>query len=320
MLNWWIVAAVMFLVATMTVVASVLRVVLSRSSGITPGESFRPDRYDLNNLMTRLGMTEEDVRNFTAPVYREVRIPKRTGGTRLLEIPDRQTLALQRRILRRLLTRLKAHQCAVGFEQGLSIVDAARPHTGKEVVIRIDIRRFFESTSSDRVMEWLRSIGWDAPSAEFLTAIVTWQGHLPQGAPTSPRLSNLVNARLDAALEELAGRFNGDYTRYADDITLSFNTRSGRKVRGIIQVVRRLLKQAGYQMHGKKTRVLRKHQRQIVLGLTVNEKVSVPRHIRRRLRAIRHHVSAGRSATMSAAQLQGWTSYESMVEQNSSEL
>lgn len=278
---------------------------------------FQADRYGLSDLMARLGLTAADVERFTAPRYRQVQIPKRGGGVRLLEIPDDQTLQMQRKILRRLLAGLKCHRSVTGFERGRSIVDAASPHVGKRVVIRIDIRRFFESTTAERVSEWLRQLGWDADATAFLVTMLTHNGHLPQGAATSPRLSNLVNARMDSGLAKLARRFKGDYTRYADDITLSFNLRSGRRVRGIIQVVRRILKRAGYEMHGRKTRVLRRHQRQNVLGLTVNDKVALPRQLRRRLRAVRHHLRTGREATLTPAQLQGWTAFEQMVEARS---
>lgn len=315
-MGWWIAGIVLLLL----VVRAFIRIALPSDAVIQALKQIRnypPDRLGLQDLIKRLDLSPEEVQNFAAPVYREVKIPKRGGGVRTLEIPDSQTLVIQRRILQRVLNGLLCHDAAVGFEQGLSIVDAARPHVNKKVVIRIDIRRFFESTTAERVTEWLRNIGWDANAAAVLTTMMTCKGHLPQGAATSPRLSNLVNARLDQGLQNLADTFNGDYTRYADDITLSFNLRSGRRIRGIIQVVRRILKQAGYEMHGRKTRILRKHQRQQVLGLTVNSKVAIPRHIRRRLRAARHRVATGGSSTFTAAQLQGWNSYERMVAEQS---
>lgn len=272
-----------------------------------------PDKFNLTDLFARLGMTPDEIQQIAAPEWREAYIPKRNGGTRRLEIPDPKTLSMQRRILRRVLSRLKCHPAAVGFESGLSIVDAAAPHVGMRVVIRIDIRNFFESTTRQRVEEFLRSIGWDNDATTFFLMMVTHNGHLPQGAATSPRLSNLVNARLDAGLQRVAEQFGGKYTRYADDITLSFNTRSSTKIRGIIQIVRRILKRAGYEMNGRKTRVLRSHQRQTVLGLTVNAHVAVPRATRRRLRAARHRLATTGHSTYTAAQLQGWDSFERMV-------
>ena len=188
----------------------------------------------------------------------------------------------------------------------------------QQIVIRIDIQRFFESTSAERVEQYFRHIGWNDDAVQFLMTMVTWNGHLPQGAATSPRLSNLVNARLDTALQKVAQRFHGDYTRYADDITLSFNFWSGRKARGVVQIVRRALTQAGYRMNGRKTRILRRHQRQHVMGLTVNKEVSISRAKRRQLRAARHRHSLGQEATMSVSELKGWDAFQQMVEQQRS--
>lgn len=303
----WVIAGIVILIAAL---------VAFRSSPFTSAgrkRSYVPDRYDLNELFTRLGLTPEEIQDLATPQWREVQIPKRSGGVRRLEIPDPKTLAMQRRILKRVLAKLKCHAAALGFEPSCSIVDAAAPHVGKRVVIRIDIRNFFESTSEETVGKWFRSIGWDADATKFLLTMVTYNGHLPQGAATSPRLSNLVNSRLDAGLERVAEHFRGHYTRYADDITLSFNTRNSTKVRGIIQIVRRILKRAGYEMQGKKTRILRSHQRQSVLGLTVNQKVGIPRSTRRRLRAARHRLAKTGEATYTAAQLKGWESFEKMV-------
>lgn len=306
---WWIVA---FLVAMM---APRLNVSLRRQLRHAYRRwKYRPDRYDLNKLARWLGLAPAGLRDLPSPAYREARIPKRDGGFRTLEIPDPQLLLFQRTLLRRVLSGLRCHESAIGFEAGLNIVDAARPHTGKAVVIRIDIEKFFESTTEQRIRAWFRSIGWNEEAAAILTRQVTCGGHLPQGAPTSPRLSNLVNAAMDQSFANLAQDFEGSYTRYADDITLSFDIDCGQQIRGIIQSVRRILKTFGYRLQDRKTRILRSHQRQSVLGLTVNQTVGIPRATRRRLRAARHRAAAAQAEpTFSPAQLQGWESFERMV-------
>ena len=311
----WIAAGV---VCALLLAVWVFSGAVKNSSGGDSKRSGRTRNLDLRELIDRLALTESDVQSISVPEYHEVHIPKSGGGTRRLEIPDARTLAMQRRILHRLLGRLRCHPAAVGFEPGLSIVDAAQPHTNKRIVIRIDIQRFFESTAAERVEQYFRHIGWNDDAVQFLMTMVTWNGHLPQGAATSPRLSNLVNARLDTALQKVAQRFHGDYTRYADDITLSFNFWSGRKARGVVQIVRRALTQAGYRMNGRKTRILRRHQRQHVMGLTVNKEVSISRAKRRQLRAARHRHSLGQEATMSVSELKGWDAFQQMVEQQRS--
>lgn len=309
----WIPAVVVL--GLLLLIWGVLRLSAPRGVTETAGapRSEKPE-LNLGDLIQRLALTPEDVQAISAPIYREVHIPKSNGGTRRLEIPDDNTMAMQRRILHQLLAKLKSHPAAAGFETGRSIVDAAAPHTNKRIVIRIDIEKFFESTSAERVGEYFRYIGWDDSAVQFLLTMTTHDGHLPQGAPTSPKLSNLANARVDAALLKVAERFHGHYSRYADDITLSFNFRSGRKARGIVQIVRRVLLQAGYRMNSRKTRIMRRHQRQHVMGLTVNEHVALPRRRRRQLRAARHQLSRGLPASFSVNELQGWTAFEKMVE------
>lgn len=277
------------------------------------------DRLNLTELSRGLSVPLEELLECT-PGYQVANIPKPRGGTRRLEIPDARTKALQRTIHRRLLRALSAHPLACGFEEGTSVVDAARPHENRNSVVKLDIRRFFESTTEQRVCDWFEGIGWQPDAAALLTKLTTHEGHLPQGAPTSPRLSNLVNASLDEALYRLAKDHGGVYTRYADDITMSFATSRGRVLRGIIQAVRRILRSYGYSMHGgRKCRILRPHQRQQVLGLVINSRVALPRSKRRWLRSVRHRLQTGRAATLTEEQLRGWEALASMVERQREE-
>lgn len=293
---------------------ALLAVVLLVAAVAFRGRRRRRRPLTLQDAIRRLDLSEDDARNLKRMTYREVRVPKHGGGQRRLQIPDDTTRELQRRILRRLLARARCHRAAVGFERNRSIVDAARPHVDRDLVIRIDIVDFFPATTAERVQDWFQRSGWEPTAAEFLTRCVTYQGALPQGAPTSPRLSNLVNARMDGGFRHLAKKFGGQYTRYADDITLSFDGLRGRQVRAVLQIARRILRRFGYRMHNRKTRILRRHQRQQVLGLTVNRKVAVSRKIRRRLRAARHQQDVRGHCEMSRSRLQGWTAFEQMVE------
>ena len=267
----------------------------------------------VSELARRLDLPESRLRAF-APRYRTAEIPKRGGGRRTLHVPDDATKALQRRILKRLLRRLRAHPAAHGFEDGRSIVHNALPHAGRAVVVRVDVEDFFPSTRAERLDAYFRRVGWDAEAAALLVRATTHGGGLPQGAPTSPRLSNLVNVHLDAVLDSFAKRRRGAYTRYADDLTFSFPKDRPRRVRGVIQKAKRVLKAKGYRMHERrKLSIRRRHQRQVVTGLVVNERVALPRATRRRLRAIRHRLATTGAATLTEAQLRGWASFEAMV-------
>src|SRR5262249_23496254 len=113
------------------------------------------------------------------PNYCEFEIPKRSGGTRRIVAPDDATKALQRRILRRLLGRLRSHPAAHGFEQGRSIVTNAEAHVSQAVVVRMDLKDFFTATRTKRVRKYFRRIGWNRPAARLLTNPCTFEGIVP---------------------------------------------------------------------------------------------------------------------------------------------
>jgi hypothetical protein len=266
----------------------------------------------VDELARRLGVSVEEMRNIPV-VYREFSIPKRSGGTRTISAPEPALKAMQRRILRRLLARLPSHPACKGFERGESIATNALVHSQKKIVLRMDLKDFFASTTARRLREYFTAIGWNREASDLLARLCTQRGGLPQGAPTSPRLSNLLNYRLDARLAGMAEKEGAAYTRYADDITFSFET-GNAALRRVIQVTRLVVEEEGYRLHTRrKLHVRRPHHRQIVTGLVVNAGVRLPRSTRRRLRAAAHHLATNRPATLTAAQLQGWRALARMV-------
>lgn len=274
----------------------------------------RGEGLGVDELARRLGRAAAELRAF-APNYRDVTIPKRRGGgVRKLLVPDDATKSLQRAILWKLLSGLRSHPAATGFERGKSIVENAMPHAGRAVVVRMDVVDFFPSTSAARVLRMFQWVGWDREAAELLTRLTTHGDGLPQGAPTSPRLSNLVNRGLDRAITARIGALRGRYSRYADDISVSFPEDRPGCVERTRARVKDELGRYGYEMHvRKKLSVRRAHQRQVVTGLVVNAKVALPRELRRKLRAARHHRATGREATWTDEQLRGWAAFEKMV-------
>ena len=275
--------------------------------------------HDLPELARRLDLDLEDLVRCRVE-YRRFSIPKRSGGQRTISAPDRGLKDLQRRILRRLLARLKVHPAATGFEPGKSIVTNALAHRSQAVVLRFDLEDFFPSTSAARLKAYFRRIGWNRPATKLLLKLCTYEDCLPQGAPTSPRLSNLVNYRLDARLAGMARALEAVYTRYADDITISFCDDDRDKIHYIQRFVQRVVHDAGYRVHRhKKMSIRRRHQRQVVTGLVVNETVNLPRTTRRWLRAVEHRTrqTTGERPTLTPAQLEGWRALQSMIDQQS---
>jgi RNA-directed DNA polymerase len=286
--------------------------------------------HGVEELARRLGMSVTELQA-VRPSYREFQVPKQSGGTRRIMAPDNSLKALQRRILRRLLARLHNHPAAHGFERGRSIVTNARVHVRQAVVVRMDLKDFFPATRAKRIRKYFRRIGWNRPAARLLTHLCTFEGGLPQGAPTSPRLSNLVNYRLDARLTGLAARrrlrnlrtgrdagvrdIGAVYTRYADDLTFSFATDDPADIRYVIRVTRFIVGREGYQLHlHKKLQIRRRHDRQQVTGLVVNDRVNLPRATRRWLRAVEHRAARDGRSTLTPDQLAGWRALQKMID------
>ena len=291
-----------------------------------------------DELARRLGLSRENLEQ--VPVdYHKFNIPKRSGGMRSITAPNTSLKLIQRRILTRLLNKLTCHGCATGFEKGHSIVTNANVHVGSEVVLKMDIIAFFDFTSANRIRGYFYGIGWGKEATDILLRLCIRGGSLPQGAPTSPRLSNLVNIEMDARLCGWAQKVGAAFTRYADDLTFSFPqldnsaslTTTGQNpktmqpvksrmhphdlVTSTIRITKKILHEYGYELHNKrKLNIRRRHQQQRVCGLVVNERVALPRKTRRRLRAIRHHIDNSRTATLTPKQLAGWDALEQMIE------
>lgn len=221
--------------------------------------------------------------------YRRYPLPKQSGGTRVISAPHPLVKKIQRVILDRLIQPLGAHDAAYGFVPGRSIRHNAELHVGRSIVANIDIRNCFPSVRWSLVLGALKRDLGEAlsPAAiSLLVDICTAEGGLPIGAPTSPALLNRVLLRTDEVLSKAADQLGCRYTRYADDLTFSGDHGAVR----LLGIATRTLSQIGLQIDPKKTSIYRPGRRQIVTGLVVNEKVNVPRRLRRRMRAAVHAV------------------------------
>lgn len=210
--------------------------------------------------------------------------------TRWIEAPSEELKEIQRLLLDTLLYKLEPTEYAHGFVPGRSIVTNARCHVGKKWVLTADIKNFFPSVTKAQVIEVLAPLELAPERQAIIVELVTLRGHLPQGAPTSPHLANLVVGRLDHALASLyqgAWIKKFTYTRYADDLTFS-------SARGdpywLLLGVEAAVEAAGFQLARNKIRIMRANQRQIVTGLIVNKKVALPKGKRRNLRAMLHRL------------------------------
>ena len=244
----------------------------------------------------------------TVSHYVQFLVPKKSGGERMLSAPQRQLAAAQQWIFDHILGKLPAHDAAHGFVKQRSIVTNAQPHVGAAVVVNCDLTDFFPSITVHRVIGLFKEIGCSPAAATILALLVTeaprrkvvYRGKtwhvatgprgLPQGACTSPAISNLIARRLDARLSGIARKLGWTYTRYADDLTFSIQSGEPR-IGYLLARVRHITADEGFAVNERKTRVLKQAARQSVTGVVVNQKLSTSRRTRRRLRAILHNAS-----------------------------
>lgn len=213
-------------------------------------------------------------------LYREFEIPKKSGGMRKIQAPTEKLKAIQRWIKDQILDQFSLSQYATGFKKGCSIVDNARKHVGKELVINLDLKNFFPSIHYAEVVKVFSYMGYRRDVAHLLTRLCTNGNNvLPQGSPASPALSNLVSLRLDERLGRLAESLDASYTRYADDITFS----GSKSLRTVVPLIREIIQEEGFIINEDKVRLRYAHQRQEVTGLIVNERISVAPRVRKEL-------------------------------------
>ncbi len=221
---------------------------------------------------------------------------------RAISVPPEPIKSWQGLLLELMTPLVNPRESVHGFVRGKrrGVVSNAQRHVARRAVLNFDIKRFFESIHFGRVRGVFCGHPFNFPNevASTLAQLCTLDGVLPQGAPTSPILSNLVCRSMDLDLSRLARRHGCRYTRYADDITISSskflpeslatltNASTGEAQLGT--ALKELLKKHGFEENPKKTRLALKHQRQSVTGLIVNERVNVPRSFIRRLRATLH--------------------------------
>ena len=231
----------------------------------------------------------------------------KTNRLRLIEIPKTLLLDAQRRILRLILDPIPPHEAAQGFRQGCSVRDFVEPHTGKDIVVRIDLEDFFPSLGAARVLNFFLTTGYPESVSQALTRLTTHAvpksvlasrpltksgharlslPHLPQGAPTSPALANLCAFRLDCRLTGLARAAGADYTRYADDLLFSGGAEFARQALRFKTKVGAIILEEGLHPNHRKTRVQRRGQRQVAAGLVINKKPNINRRELDQLKAI----------------------------------
>lgn len=303
-----------------------------------------PILHTSNDLAQQMGITLSSLRwltyhrrGATLVHYHRYGITKKTGGVRYISAPKPALRRAQAWVLENILGRLGVEASAHGFLPKRSIVTNAAPHVNRGVVINLDLKEFFPSITFRRVKGLFEGVGYSEHVATVLGLLCTepprlaaeldgkvyhvalGQRVLPQGACTSPAITNVLCRKLDRRLSGLAKKHGFSYTRYADDLTFSGDQPAvvGRLVRS----VRSIVNAEGFTEHPRKTRIMRRGRRQEVTGLTVNVRPSVSRKEVRVLRAILHNAARHGLASQNrtnhphfAEALRGRVAYVCMVD------
>ena len=224
--------------------------------------------------------------------YIQFQIPKKKKGEfRTITAPNKGLKCIQRCLNAMLLRQFAPHPAANGFVPGKSIVDKARVHVGQKYIYNIDLKDFFPSVTIGRVFACLQlpPFKYDRETASLIADLCCHEGVLPQGAPTSPTITNIVCQRLDWRLSRLALRYNLHYSRYADDITFSGMTNLFHEDGDFVKALHHFVEKEGFTINEAKTRVNSYYQRQEVTGLTINEKPNVTQRYVKQIRTMLHN-------------------------------
>ena len=340
----------------------VLQEAIRQTSRMRRRQPVLPVLLTLGHLANRTRVPYEHLRGIVArdtgqPAYRTFRISKRSGGSRMISVPGPQLKKVQSWLTQHVLNKVPPHAASHAFSPGSSIADCAREHAGARWLVKMDIADFFGSVTEIQVFHVFRKLGYSelvsfelarlcttVPITSAKHSMKSWQvrfrrsriqfyaekliGRLPQGAPTSPMLANLVMRGADEELQSLANSHGLVYTRYSDDITFSTQaTFSKDQAMAVVKQSAAILKRQGLFPNRAKTAVVHPGARRVVLGLLVDsDQPRLSRAFRDRLRqhlyyletrGIMAHVEARGfdSAGGLYRHLRGLIDYANMVDQ-----
>ena len=239
---------------------------------------------ELSSLEQDLGISAKPlyaVSNNLSKHYRKTKLPKKGGGFRNLSVPDEVLKSIQKRIAEVLLIHMPVSRYAKAYRFGSSTLRNAKHHIGKQVVLKLDILHFFDSirysTVKDKVFP--ENI-YAEPLRILLTMLCYYKDALPQGAPSSPAITNIILYEFDEQIGQWCWERGIAYTRYCDDMTFSGDFDPAE----VIRFIRLELKKMGFLLNEQKTKIQRPGRQQTVTGIVVNERLSIPTDYRRELR------------------------------------
>ena len=213
--------------------------------------------------------------------YHNVYIPKSDGTKRKLSVPDLILKRVQKSIADNILTQYPISNYAKAYKVGSSVQRNALPHVGKKKILKLDIEGFFDNILYSRVKDVVfREDKFSEPIRILLTMLCYYKESLPQGAPTSPAITNIIMFDFDEKIGKFCEENNISYTRYCDDMTFSGNFDE----KAVISVVKDELQKLGLFLKNRKTAVIPNTKRQTVTGIVVNEKIGLTKEYKNKIR------------------------------------
>lgn len=238
--------------------------------------------------------------------YDKFNISKRKGGIRVIVSPHEDLKYIQKWLLYNILEHYDLSPNCTGFRKGKSIKHNALPHVNAQLILKVDLLRFFDSIEEKRVFGCFKTMGYNGNLALDFARLCTVQHDknywdnlqvyeidqlfgnninfrsrvLPQGAPTSPALANIIASKMDKRFAELGVKLNFAYTRYADDLTFSIK---GDGKLPTLSVIKKIISDEGFILNERKTRYSKRGKPQYVTGLTVSNGVNINKRYRKEI-------------------------------------
>ncbi|MFL0081281.1 reverse transcriptase family protein, partial [Tenacibaculum maritimum] len=278
-----------------------------------------PVTFSLEHLAIQIGIQSKYLRNLIGDGkngviynyehkykrYNYFKLKKRDGNYREIMSPAKDLKFIQKWILVNILDKYKLADSCKGFRQGISINDNAKVHENSEIILKVDLLKFYDTITEKRVYGVFKSFGYaknlaysfakittakhrdsywknfDTTSKETLKKLINQKPPiLPQGSPTSPMISNTLATKMDYRFEALSKKLKFRYSRYADDLTFSI-TKEGKLPS--LKLITKIISDEGFYINNKKTKYMKKGCKQYVTGLTTTNGTNVSKKYRKNI-------------------------------------
>lgn len=245
-----------------------------------------PVIYNLTHLSALVGYKKgyiiqaAVVSKYSEAYYKYYKVRKKNGGERNILEPLPNLKDIQYWILRNILENISVSSFAKAYKKNLGLKDNLKFHKGQRKVLALDIKDFFPSIKRETIESIFLNLGYSVILSEYLSKLCCLNESLPQGAPTSPYISNIIMKEIDDVIGKYCIENNIRFTRYSDDMTFSGDF----EVTALITFVKDVLGDAGFELNAEKQKLMLANERQFVTGVVVNEKVQLSKDDRRKIR------------------------------------